>query len=96
MSLAVLLTTGAGYWSWVVQRTEGIYTGLSLERMRYAHLSEEQRLRMTCLGSHGRLDAARGHPRGFCVRFLKEAGLLPRATGWSHEPLETWAISNPD
>ena len=53
-----LLMAGLGYWSWVVQRTEGTYTGISLERMRYAHLSDHQRLRMTCLGAHGRLDAA--------------------------------------
>jgi hypothetical protein len=66
-----------GYWAWVVQRTEDVYTGVSLERLRYAHLSDTQRLRMTCLGAHGRLDAARGHPRDFCRPFLREAGLLP-------------------
>jgi hypothetical protein len=73
----ILSGAGMGYWAWVVQRTEDVYTGVSLERLRYAHLSDTQRLRMTCLGAHGRLDAARGHPRDFCRPFLREAGLLP-------------------
>lgn len=74
--LAVLMA-GLGYWAWVMNRTEGIYTGLSPERVRYAHLSDEERLRMTCLGARAQLDAAKGHPRDFCLPFLKEAGLLP-------------------
>lgn len=72
-----LLAAGLGYGSWVSQRTKGYYTGISLERLRYAHLSEQQRLRMACLGAHGRLDAAQGHPRDFCLPFLREASLLP-------------------
>jgi hypothetical protein len=72
----ILSGAGMGYWAWVVQRTEDVYTGVSLERLRYAHLGDTQRLRMTCLGARGRLDAARGHPRDFCVPFLREAGLL--------------------
>lgn len=72
-----LLVAGVGYAIWVVQRTEGLYTGVSLERLRYAHLSDTQRLQMTCLGAHGRQDAAQGHPRDFCRPFLREAGLLP-------------------
>ena len=72
-----MLMSALGYWAWVVNRTEGIYTGLSLERVRYAHLSDAQRLRMTCLGAHGRQDAAEGHPRVVCLPFLREAGLLP-------------------
>lgn len=72
-----LLATGLGYGAWVVQRTEGVYTGVSLERLRYAHLSEQQRLRMTCLGAHGLQDAAQGHPRDVCRPFLREAELLP-------------------
>lgn len=75
---AVILTAaGVGYGAWVRQRTEGYYIGLSLERLRHAHTSDRQRLRMACLGAHGRLDAAQGHPRQFCVPLLKEAGLLP-------------------
>ena len=73
----ILSAAGMGYWAWVVQRTEDVYTGVSLERLRYAHISDSQRLRMACLGAHGRLDAARGHPRDFCRPFLREAGLLP-------------------
>lgn len=75
--LLALLAAGISYGAWVVKRTEGIYTGFSVERLRYAHLSDSQRLRMACLGAHGRLDAARGHPRDFCRPFLREAGLLP-------------------
>ena len=66
-----------GYWAWVVQRTVGVYTGVSLERLRYAHLSDTQRLRMTCLGARGHLDVARGHPRDVCRPFLRESALLP-------------------
>ena len=73
----ILSAAGMGYWAWVVQRTEDVYTGVSLERLRNAHISDSQRLRMACLGAHGRLDAARGHPRDFCRPFLREAGLLP-------------------
>jgi hypothetical protein len=73
----IFSAAGMGYWAWVVQRTEDVYTGVSLERLRYAHFSDTPRLRMTCLGAHGRLDAARGHPRAFCVPFHREAGLLP-------------------
>ena len=73
----ILSGAGMGYWAWVVQRTEGVYTGVSLERLHYAHLSDTHRLRMTCLGARGRLDAARGHPRDVCRPFLREAGLLP-------------------
>lgn len=72
-----LLIAEVGYWVWVVLRTEGYYTGVSLDRLRYAHLSDTHRLRMACLGAHGRLDAAHGHPMGFCRPFLREAGLLP-------------------
>ncbi|MCP9913342.1 hypothetical protein KBZ07_07965 [Cyanobium sp. BA20m-14] len=77
--LIPVILSGAcmGYWAWLVQRTEDVYTGVSLERLRYAHLSDTQRRRMTCFGAHGRLDAARGHPRDFCRPFLREAGLLP-------------------
>lgn len=73
----ILLGAGMGYWAWVVQRTEDVYTGVSLERLRYAHLSVTQRLQMTCIGAHGRLDAARGNPRNFCRPFLRKAGQLP-------------------
>jgi len=72
-----LLAAGLGYGAWVVQRTEGYFTGVSLERLRYAHLSDQQRMRMTCLGAHALHDAAQGHPRDFCRPFLREAGLLP-------------------
>ena len=72
-----LLAAGLGYGAWVAQRNDGVYTGISLERLRYAQLSDQQRLRMTCLGAHGRQDAAQGHPRDFCLPFLKEAGLMP-------------------
>jgi len=72
-----LVAVGLSYSRWVRLRTENLYTGLSIERLRYAHLSDVQRLRMTCLGAHGRLDATKGHPRKFCRPFLKEAGLLP-------------------
>lgn len=72
-----LLATGLSYEAWVVKRTGGVYTGVSLERLRYAHLSDQQRLQMTCLGAHGRQDATLGHPRDFCQPFLKEAGLIP-------------------
>ena len=77
--LIPLILSGAcmGYWAWVVQRTEDVYTGVSLERLRYAHISDSQHLRMACLGAHGRQDAAQGHPRDFCSPFLREAGLLP-------------------
>ena len=73
----ILAGAGMGYWAWVRPRAEGVYPGVSLERLRYALLSDEQRLRMTCLGSQGRQDAAQGHPRDFCVPFLNEAGLMP-------------------
>lgn len=86
--LAVLMG-GLGYCAWVVNRTEGTYTRLSQERVRYAHLSDVERLQMTCLGAHGRLDASKGHPSDFCLPFLKEKGLLPSATRSSHEPFET-------
>lgn len=68
-----LLAAGFGYGAWVVQRTEDVYTGVSLERLRYAHLSDIKRLQITCLGAHGLQDAAEGHPRDFCRPFLREA-----------------------
>ena len=73
----ILSAAGMGYWAWVVQRTEDVYTGVSVERLRYAHISDSQRLRMAWLGGHGRQDAAQGQPRDFCSPFLREAGLLP-------------------
>ena len=74
---ATLVAAGLGYCTWARLRTENVYTGFSIERLRYAHFSDNERLRMTCLGAHGRLDAIKGHPREFCRQFLKEAGLLP-------------------
>ena len=73
----VILISGFSYWSWVVGRTKDFYTGFSMERVRYAHLSHEQRLRLACLGARARLDASQGHSRGFCLRFLKQGGLHP-------------------
>jgi len=77
---AALILIGVGYWVWVVHRTEGIYTGISLERLRYAHMSDQQRLRLTCLGARAALDAARGHARDHCLQFLQEANLAPGAS----------------
>lgn len=63
------------YSTWVQLRTKNVYTGVSIERLRYAHLSDNERLGMTCLSAHGRLDATQGHPREFCRPFLAEVGL---------------------
>lgn len=73
----IFATAGAGYGTWVLQRTEGIYAGLSIERLRYAHLNDQQRLELSCLGAHARIDAARGHAIPACRSILKQAGLLP-------------------
>jgi tRNA(Arg) A34 adenosine deaminase TadA len=64
------------YGTWVWLRTRNVYTGFSIERVRYSHLSDDERLRMTCLSAHGRLDAAQGNPREFCRPFHKEDVLL--------------------
>lgn len=54
----ILTGAGMGYWAWMVPRAECVYTGVSFERLRYAILSDEQRLRMTSLGAHGCKNAA--------------------------------------
>jgi hypothetical protein len=77
LPVTLLLAGGIlGYARWVYQRTEGIYTGISAERIKYAHISDADRDRMTCLGAHGRKDLAEGHPRSFCVPIYKKEGLL--------------------
>ena len=73
----VFATAGLVYGAWVLQRTKDIYVGLSIERLRYAHLNDQQRLELSCLDAHARIDAVRGHARPVCRTILKQAGSLP-------------------
>jgi hypothetical protein len=65
----LILASSVLYGVWVYQRTDGYFVGLSWARIRWAHMSDEQRDRATCLGAHGSQDAREGHPRSFCMHF---------------------------
>lgn len=71
--ISILMAIGISsltlYGAWIYQRTEGYFVGVSWSRLRWAHMSDEQRDRATCLGAHGQQDAAEKHPRDFCKQF---------------------------
>lgn len=68
-----LLSTGAiGYWLWVCYQTQGIYTGFSLQRIRFAHMTEIQRLEQACNSAHALSDLAAGHSAWFCRKVVKD------------------------
>jgi hypothetical protein len=75
----ILLAGGLlGYIEWVHQCRVGVYRALSFERIRYAHVSDEDRDRMTCLGAHGRKDLGEGQPRSLYIPIYKTQGLMRR------------------
>lgn len=86
---ALLLASGAAalWWRWVEARTEDYFVGASLARVRWTHLTDQQRLRSTCLGAHGVQDALQGHPRDFCLPFLPElkAEFARNGLDWEQE-----------
>ena len=75
-----LVATGAAlglaaYAGWVFFQTNGIYTGFSIQRIRFAHLSPTQRHKQMCLGARAIKDALNGNVRSDCIFSLRKAGI---------------------
>jgi hypothetical protein len=56
-----------------------MHTGISFNRIKYAHLSEAKRERMACLSAHGMKDLAVGYPKEFCIPIYKREGLMRKS-----------------